>query len=108
MKPLSKSSVSPSRARLIESMQKLGYGTIECLIVRDGEPVLDPPPSLTRDVKFGVESGPGRESDLDDFALKGQVCDLLDHLDSLGNATIRRLEVQDGLPFRMQVEDVTA
>ena len=55
-----------------------------------------------------AENGPRPEADIEDFALKAQVRDLFAHLDALGNGTIRRLEVQHGLPFRMQVEEVPA
>jgi hypothetical protein len=87
-------------------MQRLGFGTIEHLVVRDGDPVFDPPPHVIREVKFGAENGPRPEASLEDFALKTQVQDLCAHFDSLGNATIRRLEVKHGLPFRMEVEEV--
>lgn len=103
-----KSSLSPPRAQLLERMRRLNFGSIEQLVVRDGDPVLDPPPRVIRDVKFGGESGPGPESAVEDFALKTQVRDLFAHLDALGNATIRSLEVKHGLPFRMKVEDTTA
>ena len=89
-------------------MQRIGFGTIEQLVIRQGEPVLDPPPKVVRDVKFGAENGPRPESDLNDFVLKAQVRDLFAQLDALGNGTIRCLEVKHGLPFRMQVEEVSA
>jgi hypothetical protein len=89
-------------------MQHLDFGSIEHLVIRDGEPVLDPPPRFVRDVKFGSESRPRPESKLDDFALKAQILDMFAHLDDLGNGTIRSLEVKHGLPFRMKVEDTTA
>lgn len=103
-----KSSLTASRRRLLELMQVLNHGHIEGLLVRDGEPVFDPIPRIIRDVKFCSENGPRPESNLDNFDLKAQVRDLFSHLDTLGNGTIRRLEVQRGLPFRMQVEEVTA
>ena len=103
-----KSSTSPPRAQLIEWMQRLDFGTIEHLVIRDGEPVLDPSPRCIRDLKFGAENGPRPEAHLDDFPLKAQVRDFFAQLDSLGNATVLRLEVKHGLPFRMQVEEVRA
>ena len=103
-----KSTLSAPRATLIEWMQRLDFGTIERLTIRNGEPILDPPPRVIRDVKFCGENGPRPESDLDDFVLKAQVRDLLAHFDSVGNGTICSLEVKHGLPFRMQVEEVTA
>ena len=108
MQSPTKSSQSPSRARLIEWMQRIGFGTIEQLVIRDGEPVLDPPPRVIRDVKFGTENGPRPKADLNDFILKAQVRDLFAQFDLMGNGTIRCLEVKHGLPFRMQVEEVSA
>ena len=108
MPSLTKSSLSVPRSQLVEWMQQFDFGSIEGLVVQDGEPVLDPPPRLIRDVKFAAEHGPRPESGLGDFALKAQVRDLFDHLDALGNGTIRCLEVKHGLPFRMQIEEVSA
>jgi hypothetical protein len=88
-------------------MQSLRFGTIEGLVVCGGEPVIDPPPRIVRDVKFGGENGPRPEAKLNDFALKEQVRDLLDQMDALGNGIIGCLEVKHGLPFRMEVEEVT-
>lgn len=103
-----KSNLSPARAILVEKMQRLDFGRIEDLTIRDGEPVLDPPPRIIRDVKFRGENGPRRECDLDDFVLKSEVVDLFARFDELGDATIQSLEVQHGLPFRMQLEEVAA
>ena len=100
-----KASLSRPRARLIERMQRLGFGTIEGLVIRNGEPVLNPAPRFIRDVKFCAENGPRPEAGLENFALKGYVQQFLAHLDAIGNGTIRRLEVKHGLPFRMQVEE---
>lgn len=108
MQPHTKSSLSPSRAQLIEQMQRLGFGTIENLTIRDGEPVIDPPPRVIRDLKLGGENGPRPESDLGEFVLKAQVVDLLSHFDSWGDATVLSLEIKHGLPFRVQVEERTA
>jgi len=108
MQPATKSSLSHSRAQLVERMQRLGFGTIENLTIRDGEPVLDPPPRVIRDAKLGGESGPCPGGKPGDFALKAQVLDLLTRLDRIGNGTIRCLEVKHGLPFRMQWEETTA
>ena len=103
-----KSDLSPSRARLVELMQRLDFGRIESLTIREGDPVLDPPPRIVRDVKFCSQNGPRPESELHDFVLKAQVWDLFVHFDSIGNGTIRSLEIMHGLPFLMQVEEEPA
>lgn len=103
-----KTSLTPSHQRLLKEMQRINFGRIENLVVRDGNPVFDPPPRAIRDVKFCGENGPRPESAIDDFALKAQVLDLFAQFDAIGNGTIRCIEVKHGLPFRMLIEEGVA
>lgn len=103
--PLKKHDVSDARQRLIELMQRINFGRIEQITVRDGEPIFDPPPRPIREIKFCSESGPRPETDVRNFELKAQVVDLLRTLDEVQNGTIEVLFVQHGLPFRMAVEE---
>ena len=98
-----KSDLSVPRRRLVERMQELDFGRIEALAVRAGEPVLDPPPMIVREVKFGGQNGPRNERRLDDFTLKGQLVELFDELDRLGDGVIDVLTIKHGLPFNMHV-----
>jgi len=98
-----KSDLSEPRRQLLELMQELDFGRIEALAVRAGEPVLDPPPKIVREVKFGGQNGPRDERALDDFSLKAQVVELFDELDRLGDGVIDVLTVKHGLPFNMHV-----
>jgi len=106
MKPPRKSTLLPAQAELVELMQQLDFGNVEGLVIRNGLPVLKPRPRLIRDVKFGAGNGRRSETGLTDFALKSSVQELMETFGSLGNATVRRLEIKHGLPFRMQVEEV--
>jgi len=103
-----KSCLSHARVRLIELMQRINYGRIEGLSVRRGEPVLDPPPRIIREIKCSGENGPRPESAKADFGLKVQVRDLFAQLEALGDGVIPCIEIQRGLPFRMSVEEVGA
>lgn len=103
-----KTDLSPTRQRLVEKMQRLNFGHIEGLHVRNGEPVFDPPPRVIRDVKFGGENRPRPEVTKSDFSLKVEVMDLFAHLEEVGDGVITRLEIQRGLPFRMAVEEAVA
>jgi hypothetical protein len=100
-----KQDLSTGRIRLLELMQKLSFGRIENLVVRNGQPMLSPPPRIIREVKFGGENGPRPESSIEDFALKAQVVELFRHIDELQDGVIGVLEIKHGLPFRMAVED---
>jgi len=103
-----KVSLSTRQQRFLEWMQRLNFGCILDLAVRDGQPVFDPPPRLVREVKFGGENGPRPETAKTDFALKAQVQDLFAHLEAMGDGVVQCIEVKHGLPFKMTVEEVTA
>jgi len=89
-------------------MQRIDFGTIEDLVVREGQPVLRPKPRVIRDVKFGARNDKRPQTGLSDFALKSSVQELMAKFDSLGEATVHRLVVKHGLPFSMQVEEFDA
>jgi len=103
-----KSSLSPSQRKLLAEMQRINYGRIEGLSVRRGEPVMDQPPRVVREIKFSGENGPRPESIKADFALKVQVREMFAQLEALGDGVIPCIEIQRGLPFRMTVEEVSA
>lgn len=103
-----KGALSEPRKRLVELMQHINFGRVEGLVVRNQQPVLDPPPTVIREVKFGAENGPRPELHLDDFTLKSQVVELLDALDDLCDGVIDVLEVKHGLPFRMLIREDAA
>jgi len=101
--PVPKRTLSAARRRLVETMQEINFGRIEGLHVLDGEPVL-PPLRVLRDVRFGKANGPHAKRSRDDFALRGEVVELLGFFDRDGTFAIEILEVQHGLPHRMVVE----
>ncbi len=103
-----KTSLSPSQQQLLAEMQRINFGRIEGLAIRRGQPVMDPPPRIVREIKFGGDNGPRPEMAKADFALKAPVRELLAQLEALGDGVIRSIEIQRGLPFRMTVEEVYA
>ncbi|NLE57388.1 MAG: hypothetical protein GX616_03445 [Planctomycetes bacterium] len=106
--PVTKSTLSPAQARLVDLMQRLNFGRIEDLHVLNGEPLFDPPPRVFRDVRPGRDNGPRPEAGKADFDLKTEVVDLFVHLEAVGDGVIERIEVQHGLPFRMTFQEVYA
>lgn len=83
-----KSMLRPAKAKLVEVMQRINFGRIEGLVVHKGEPVLDPPPRLVREVKFCAENGPRPEAAKEDFALKAQVGELFAQIEAMGDGVI--------------------
>lgn len=92
------SSLSAARQRLVALMTRIHYGSIANLVVAGGEPVFDPPPAVTREVKCGDAPPPPSRGD---FQLKRQVVDLFAQLDAVGSGTVPLIEVKGGLPFRV-------
>jgi hypothetical protein len=107
MSPVTASSLSPAWRRLLGLCQQINFGAIEDLVVRDGQPIFDPPPLIIRDVKFssGAANGPRREHDLAEFVLKDEHRRLQAAITACGTGVIRRLDIQAGLPFRMQIAE---
>ena len=53
-RPASTKDLLPSERTLLDAIRAIGFGQIEFLRVRAGEPVLIPGPSGVRDLKFGT------------------------------------------------------
>ena len=100
-----KSSLFLPRQRLVELMQYINFGRIEGLVIKDGQPVFTPPPRIVREIKFGGKNGPNRETDIKDSALKSQVVELFACFDKLKDGVVELIEIKNGLPFRLAMED---
>lgn len=102
---LSKQDLPASRIELVELMQDVNFGRINQLLIRNGEPVLDPRPGIVREIKLAGENGPRPELGAADFLLKQQVVELFGFFDELCDGVIDVLEIKHGLPFRMIVTE---
>ena len=98
-----KPQLSPARRALVERTTRLRYGCIENILVHQGEPDLSRIQVL-RDVKLGRRTSP-RTPPGEGKALKGQFSHLWEILDEIGDGRIAMLEVQDGLPYRIGVDE---
>lgn len=100
-----KNTLSPQRKRLVELMQNINFGHVLNIPVRSGEPHFTNSTIIEREIKFGGQNGPRPELAKSDFALKHDVMELLDMLTKLGDGIIQKLEVKNGLPTRMFVQE---
>jgi len=96
--------LSAPRRALIRLCQAANYGQIHHVEIRDGEPVISPPPLVLADIKLDSDEDRRTELDLTDFVLPDEVCRLMDRLDQLKNARIERIEVRAGIPRRIVFE----
>jgi len=99
------SDISAARQGLVRLCQDIAYGQVVGTIVKGGDPVLDPPPTILIDVKLdAVADEPRVEAGLADFVLRGEVVRLLSRLDELRDGVVDRIEVRAGLPRRMIIK----
>lgn len=101
-------SLSPTRKSLVRLMQETGFGRLEGLVIRAGEPALDPPPRIIRTLKLGGDNRPRPEVAKRNFILKAQVVELFQCMDKMQNGVIAVIEVKHGLPFKMEIEENAA
>ncbi len=103
-RPTSTRDLRPSERAFVAAMSDLGFGRFEYLRVERGELVLDPWPTVIRDVKFGSQDPGCAKIPPAEFELKPQVAELFKYVRAVHAGEIRTLEVKHGLPFSMEIE----
>lgn len=98
------SQLSSSRQTLVRACQKLNFGEIRLVHVREGDPIFEPAPVVLIDAKLYRDDEPRPELALADFALRDEVRRLMARLDDAKNGMIQRIEVRAGLPRRVVLE----
>ena len=102
-RPATTKDLLPAERGLLETIRTLGFGQIEFLRIRAGEPVLDPKPTIVHALKFGVPRTSTAEAG-SEFDLKSEAADLFEYTRDVDEGEIRTLVVRHGLPFSMEVE----
>jgi hypothetical protein len=100
-------SLSPGRKRLVREMQTVRFGRIENLQVCRGEPHFDPPPVQVRIVLLDRPPRAPFVAAKTDFDLKAKHLELFDLFDREKTLLVRELVVEDGLPVRITLSDVS-
>lgn len=99
-----RTSLSRGRRRLVSLIQDVGFGQIQGLTVRKGEPVFEPMPRVLRSIRLGQPRGDSTEHPTGNFALKTEVADMLVRLSELRDGVVHRIDVKNGLPLSLVVE----
>jgi hypothetical protein len=99
------SELSALRQDFIRRCQRLGFGKIVGLAVRDREPVFDEHTEVFVDLKLDRREAPRSEQDLSDFVLSDEVDLLFSTLDAIRDGTVEQVEVRAGVPRRMVFKD---
>jgi len=101
--PVTTQDLRPSEATFLDAIQRLGFGRLEYLQIRNGELVLDPWPTVIRDIKFATPTNTGKPAE-HNSELRPQVAEFFAYVRDADAGEIRELEVRHGLPFSMEIE----
>ena len=101
--PVTMQDLLPSEAVFLAAIQQVGFGRFEYLQIRAGELVLNPWPSVVRDIKFATPPNTGKTSE-PNSELRPQVVEFFAYVRDVDAGEIRELEVRHGLPFSMEIE----
>ena len=102
------SQLSLTRQALVRLCQETNFGQIRGLVVREGEPIFEPRPTVLVEVRLDLDEGCRPEINLDDFVLREEVCRLMERLQHAGNTVVERIEVRSGIPRRVVIESILA
>jgi hypothetical protein len=100
---MTKSCLNPGQRRTVEIIEALGFGVIECLLIRGGLPCYEPGPRIVQSIKVNCEPERQPEPSSADLALKKEFESLFVQLSRLGAATVD-IEIRHSLPFRLVLE----
>jgi len=107
---IKKADLTPHQYHLVDEMQRIRFGYIERLVIRDGQPVFVPGVTRTvRTILIERTNDPHPAAGDADTVLKAKVVKLLRHLEHVGDGLVRVLQINDGLPTRtVDVEESPA
>jgi len=97
--------LSFSQRRLLRLVESVGFGKIIDLRIQAGQPVLDPPPRIQRELKFGVIPTKCRSSADTGPAVRSEHTELLELIRTIGSGRISVIEIRHSLPFRATLID---
>jgi len=99
---MTRRSLHPFQLELLKTIEKLGFGRIERLCIRNGRPWFDPAPYIVQEMKLGSTSEASTEQRSDDHTLKSEFERLFEQLTRLGDGIVD-IEARHSIPFKLAV-----
>jgi hypothetical protein len=91
---------------ILVKMSRIGWGTVENLVFQDGEPVARPAPKIRRNIRLRGKAQARPADPPDDYELKDEQIEFVTFLEQQRSGCISRIDVRDGLPAEMSVDEV--
>ena len=95
--------VSPQLRLFLKFIRRLHFGRIEGVVVRSGVPLETPAPRFFCERKIGIVLPTVTDTDFDSYCRNPAVSSFITYVYELGDGVISSLEVQHGLPFKIQI-----
>ena len=100
---MTKATLHLAQRRTVQIIEKLGFGVIQGLHIRGGQPCYDPAPKIVQSIKLHSEAKRQPDFAPIDFKLKNEFIILFRRLSELPDCTVA-IEIRHNLPFRVIVE----
>lgn len=97
------SNLSPAYQSLVQAVQGLNFGRIECLTIRNGEPCYEQPPHIVEEIKLASKLDRQADPSETGFTLKNEFAVLFAHLRHLRDGVVD-IEVRHSVPFRLIID----
>jgi len=101
---LHKSALSPAWVHVLELMQKINFGRLQDILIRNGEPDLARGVLAVRTIKLDGDNDARRETAIKDYQLRSETVGLIRHLVAMESGLVKKVEIRHGLPVLIEVE----
>src|SRR4051812_16685382 len=95
------SELSVARQDFVRECQRMPFGKIVGLLVRDAEPVFNTQTEVLIDIKLDADESARPEVQLPDFTICAELERLFANFDVIRNGSIENIEVRAGVPRRI-------
>ena len=100
---MTRGSLTSGQSRTLKIIEKLGFGRIERLSIRDGQPCYDQPPRIVQEVKLGSEPEWHPDHSSPDCPIMKEFERLFSQLNHLCMGVVD-IEVRHAVPFRLVID----
>lgn len=100
---VSNNSLARGQSLLVAIIRELGFGRIEGLSIRAGQPAFEPAPRIVQSIKLNSDARDRLERPATDSGLKKEFQALFKSLNELSDGTVD-IEVRHSAPFRLVLQ----
>jgi hypothetical protein len=98
------SQLPPLQQVLLRLCSWVGHGSVHDVDFRAGQPAFDPQPVTVCEYRLNTDIAGRPEGKFADYVLRQEARRLISLLDAIGSGRIKRIDVREGLPWRVIVE----